>query len=711
MTVAEPAQQPKRPTRWGLAAKLFAALLVLGAVAVLVTGLLGYVRAREALEDTIYNQLTAARQTKARQVETYFRSVRHDLRVLAQSKMVVEAARDFGHGFAELERQPLPEEINRTVQQWYEANYMPTVRRLLGKDVPVSDYLPQGPAATYLQYHYIIASTQPAVRRRLLDDPGDGSAYSAAHALYHPMLRNAASIVGFFDLMLADVKTGWLTYGMIKELDLGTSLKTGPYRDSNLAGAVARCASSADPSKTCLEDFASYLPSDGQPIAFMAAPVISQGNVVGVLIAQLSIEEIDRVVTGGRRWRQEGFGDTGEAYLVGPNSSVRSGARLFYEDRDRFFAELKDSGDPPAELDAIRRYGSPVLHQRIDTVATRAALAGLEGTGRVTGNFAKPTLASWGPLDIPGVNWALVAKIETSEAFEPIFRLQRDLAVVGGLALLVVIVIGAWLSRSLMGPLRELTAGVHSFAIGDRAAHVVVRTRDEIGQLCTAFNGMVDRITAQNAVIEAKNRENEALLLNVLPAPIANRLREGEQSIADGFANVTVLFADLVGFTALSSDMPPQDVVTLLNGLFSRFDVAAHELGIEKIKTVGDAYMAVCGLPQPEPDHAEHMARMAIRMVHITREHALDNRVNMQLRVGINSGPVVAGVIGKSKYIYDLWGDTVNLASRMESTGLPGAIQVTRSVYEQLKEKFAFEPRGAIDVKGKGQVEAWLLKL
>jgi class 3 adenylate cyclase len=222
---------------------------------------------------------------------------------------------------------------------------------------------------------------------------------------------------------------------------------------------------------------------------------------------------------------------------------------------------------------------------------------------------------------------------------------------------------------------------------------------------------MVDEISEKNAVIESKNRENEELLLNVLPAPIANRLRGGEAGIADGFAEVTVAFADIVGFTQMSSDMPPAEVVTLLNGLFTRFDEAAHDLGIEKIKTVGDAYMAVCGMPVQVPDHAARMVRMAIRMVHITREHAMEHHASMRLRVGINSGPVVAGVIGKSKYIYDLWGDTVNLASRMESGGLPDSIQVTRAVYERLKDDFVFEPRGKIEVKGKGSVEAWLLRL
>ena len=443
----------------------------------------------------------------------------------------------------------------------------------------------------------------------------------------------------------------------------------------------------------------------------MAAPVIDQGVVIGVLIAQLSNEEIDNVVTGGRRWRQEGFGDTGEAYLVGPDYLVRSGPRAFYENREAYFAELKSVGASDEEIAAIQRYGTPVLHQRIDTKATRAALAGVEGTGEIIGYRGVPTLASWGPLAIPGVKWALVAKIDSAEAFAPIDQLRRDLLLVGGLALLVVAATAAWLSRALLGPLRELTAGVKRFAAGDYAASVPVRTRDEIGQLCSAFNGMVEDLREKNVVIENKNRENEELLLNVLPAPIANRLRGGEERIADGFAEVTVAFADLVGFTALTSEMPPQEVVTFLNGLFTRFDVAASDLGIEKIKTVGDAYMAVCGLPVPVANHAERMVRMAIRMVHITREHAMEHNVSMKLRVGVNSGPVVAGVIGKSKYIYDLWGDTVNLASRMESGGIPDSVQVTRSVYEQLKDQFVFEPRGAIEVKGKGKVEAWLLRL
>lgn len=700
-----------RPSRFGLAAKLFTTLILLGAIAIALTGTLGYFHARDALEKAVYHQLTSARQTKARQVESYFRTIRSELRLLATSKMVVDSTREFRIAVEQLDKAGVQPDQQQAVSDWYAQHFIPQMTKILGREPAVSDYLPVGGAPYYLQYHYIVANPNPSERRKLLDDAGDGSAYSRLHATFHPLMREAATTVGFFDFMVADPKSGRLIYTVQKEVDFTTSLQFGPYRRTNVAAAVARCGESADRSAICLEDFSAYAPSGGAPIAFMGAPIIDQGVVIGVLIAQLSNEEIDNVVTGGRRWRQEGFGDTGEAYLVGPDYMVRSAPREFYEDHELYFAELKAAGTTDEEIAAIRRYGTPVMHQRIETQATRAGIAGVEGTGEIKGYRGVPTLASWGPLAIDDVKWALVAKIDSSEAFAPIDKLRRDLLMVGGLALLVVAATAMWFARALLGPLRDLTAGVRRFAAGDYNTAVPVRSRDEVGELCSAFNGMVEELHHKNAAIESKNRENEELLLNVLPAPIANRLRGGEHRIADGFADVTVAFADIVGFTELSSAMSPQDVVMMLNDLFTRFDAAAGELGIEKIKTVGDAYMAVCGLPEPTPDHVERMLRMAIRMVHITREHAMEHDAPLRLRVGVNTGPVVAGVIGKSKYIYDLWGDTVNLASRMESGGVPDTVQVTQPVFERLKDKFVFEPRGAIEVKGKGKVDAWLLRL
>ena len=204
-------------------------------------------------------------------------------------------------------------------------------------------------------------------------------------------------------------------------------------------------------------------------------------------------------------------------------------------------------------------------------------------------------------------------------------------------------------------------------------------------------------------------RENERLLLNILPESVADRLKSGDERIADRFEEVTVLFADIVDFTQLAAAMPAHVLVELLNDLFTQFDLAAEKLGIEKIKTIGDAYMAVCGLPEPCADHTERMVRMALRLMEIAREFSENRGTTVRLRIGINSGAVVAGVVGRNKFIYDLWGDAVNLASRMESHGLPDTIQVTRSVIENLQGRYPFEPRGTVEVKGKGAVETWTL--
>ncbi|MEG3985636.1 adenylate/guanylate cyclase domain-containing protein [Microcoleus sp. S28C3] len=222
-----------------------------------------------------------------------------------------------------------------------------------------------------------------------------------------------------------------------------------------------------------------------------------------------------------------------------------------------------------------------------------------------------------------------------------------------------------------------------------------------------------ERTNALNDTLNAlrvQQEQSERLLLNILPEEIANRLKRGDSTIADTFADVTVLFADIVGFTQLSSRVSPTQLVSLLNDIFSTFDNLAERHGLEKIKTIGDAYMVVGGLPVPRQDHAEAIAEMALDMQQAITEFSNTHSQAFSIRIGINSGPVVAGVIGIKKFIYDLWGDTVNTASRMESHGKPGCIQVTETTYQQLREKYSFENRGAIEVKGKGQMTTYLLK-
>jgi class 3 adenylate cyclase len=209
--------------------------------------------------------------------------------------------------------------------------------------------------------------------------------------------------------------------------------------------------------------------------------------------------------------------------------------------------------------------------------------------------------------------------------------------------------------------------------------------------------------------LQQEQEKSERLLLNILPQPIAERLKQERGTIADSFAEVTVLFADLVGFTALSSHMPATDLVILLNDIFSTFDCLAEQHGLEKIKTIGDAYLLVGGLPTPRPDHAAAVADMALAMRREIDRFCGTEGHPLQIRIGMHSGPVVAGVIGTSKFSYDLWGDTVNIASRMESHGIAGSIQMTSATCRLLDERYTYEERGTIAVKGRGELTTYLL--
>jgi len=215
---------------------------------------------------------------------------------------------------------------------------------------------------------------------------------------------------------------------------------------------------------------------------------------------------------------------------------------------------------------------------------------------------------------------------------------------------------------------------------------------------------------AQRLMLEQEQQRSEALLLNILPAGTAKRLKEGDRELVEGYESVTVLFGDLVGFTEFAERITPSELVRSLNEIFTEFDEIAERHGLEKIKTIGDAYMVVGGVPEQRVDHAEAVVGMALEMLEAVERRRREGGVPFQIRIGVHTGPVVAGVIGVKRFSYDVWGDTVNTASRMQSHGVPGAVQISESTYERVRDHFAAEPRGTVAMKGKGELKSFLLK-
>jgi adenylate cyclase len=277
--------------------------------------------------------------------------------------------------------------------------------------------------------------------------------------------------------------------------------------------------------------------------------------------------------------------------------------------------------------------------------------------------------------------------------------------VVFGIAIMVL------LERVVLKRVTSLSAEVETIGSQNNLALRVKESgHDEISALSNSINSMLEQIEVGAKQLAVEQEKAERLLLNILPEPIAAQLKQSQDAIAEHFDDVTILFADIVGFTPLSAKLGAIELVSLLNRVFSTFDHYAERLGLEKIKTIGDAYMVAAGLPLPRRDHAEAIAEMALSMQQAVTELQKELKEDVRIRIGINTGVVVAGVIGTHKFIYDLWGDSVNVASRMESSGEPGSIQVTASTYELLKEKYILQHRGQVKVKGKGDMETyWLL--
>jgi adenylate cyclase len=256
-----------------------------------------------------------------------------------------------------------------------------------------------------------------------------------------------------------------------------------------------------------------------------------------------------------------------------------------------------------------------------------------------------------------------------------------------------------------------LVSGLAEPIISPHAAAIPIEIRDAFFVLNVAGVSITAYLLLQYAVRtrDAAMASSERLLLNVLPRTIAERLKRGAGVIAETHDDVTVLFADVVDFTPFTERTAPERVVGVLDEIFSAFDGLAERIGLEKIKTVGDAYMVAAGLPEPRPDHAAAAAEMALGMQAELDRLCKALGLGLSIRIGMQSGPVIAGVIGRRKFIYDLWGDTVNTASRMESSGLPGRIQVTEAVYERLRSTYEFEERGEVEIKGKGRLHTYLL--
>lgn len=689
--------------RLSIQSKLILAMLLVSLMSILAVMAIGYSNAKEEFSRSIQNQLNGQRIEKTNVLKSYLTSIKNEVVMISDRRVVIETARDLREAYRNLANARMEPIYDEKLKEFYEKKFLPELGKNTDTNPILQQYYPKTTTQRYLQYFYIANNPAPYEQGQTLEFANDGSSWSEIHRKFQPVVSRVAKTLGFEDVHIVDADTLDVIYTYQKTIELGTNLNDGPMAETNLANMVRKLTQMGDKDAYKMADFQLYAPSLGKPVAFLGSPIYDGYRMIAILVFQFPINEVTRIMSSNFEWEKEGMGKTGETYVVGRDFTMRSKSRFMVQHPKEFLEQLKDVGVANSVIQQIQRQGNVLMALPVKTPSVEAALRGKEGIGEINDYRDVPTISAYGPIDLDSVRWAVIAEMDSSEAYEPLLKFARDILISGaGLAFLTAI-LALWIGRYLTKPIYELAEGARRVASGEKNVQVKVQSSDEFRELSTAFNGMATTLEAKTLELEKKVQENEELLLNILPASAAARMKEGESTSNQRFADVSVLFAHIEGFDELEGAS-----LDLLQELVLAFDEAADRSGVEKVKTVGSSYFAVCGLSVQRPDHVDRIVEFARNLVQIIRRFNAERNLQLDINIGINAGPVVGGIVGRSKFIYDLWGDTVNIASNLR-THEEMAILVTEEVYDRLGGTRSFTVANDVDIKGKGLMKTWRL--
>ncbi|HYB36909.1 MAG TPA: adenylate/guanylate cyclase domain-containing protein [Mycobacterium sp.] len=690
-------------SRVSIQSKLMVMLLLCSIISVAVIVVIGAISGRNALRITAIDRLVELRESQKRAVEALFADLTNSLIVYSRGDTAVAAMAAFTAGFDQLADAAINPAQQQAIISYYNNELVePTDRRTRDK-LDVNSVLPTTNAQKYLQAYYT-APFKSASDAMKLDDAGDGGAWSAANARFNNYFRDIVTHFEYRDALLLDLR-GNVVYSVDKGPDLGTNILTGPYRESNLRHAYEKALGANAVDFVWITDFQPYQPQLDAPTAWLVSPVGTGGKIEGVLALPLPSSKINQIMTADKHWVAAGMGTTTETYLAGPDGLMRSDSRVFLEDPKEYKHEAVAAGTPPDVVNEAIRLGTTVLVQPVETAGLRAAQRGQTGALFATDYLGNRQLEAYAPLNVPDsdLHWSILATRDNSEALARIESFTKTLVIATTAIIFVICVAAMVLAQIFLRPIRRLEAGTRRISGGDYDVSIPVTSRDEIGDLTAAFNEMSRNLQIKEELLNEQRRENDRVLLSLMPEPVMQRYREGEQTIAQEHQDVSVIFADIVGFDEISRDLAGDELVGIVDELVRQFDSAAGNLGVERIRTLHNGYLASCGLTTPRLDNVHRTVDFALEMQRIIDRFNSQTGHDLGLRVGITTGKVVSGLVGRSSTIYDMWGAAVSLAYQMHSGSTQPGIYVTSQVYDVMRDVRQFTPAGTIVVDGTEQ--------
>ena len=693
--------------RLSIQTKMILLLLAVSLSSIAVVAWNSYKSGRAALIRAAEDHLKGVQVAKTTTLKAMLDSLRDQVISMSDSHVTIDGMREFRAAYKSLNAASLTLEQSEKLEGFYENDFLPKLAEQIDGEPVLEQYLPVKPAERYLQYHYLSNNPHPYGKKQDLEESeSDQSSYGKIHETYHNAFERAVKIFGFEDVMLVDAESMEIVYSYQKTSEFATNLETGPYANTLMASKVRAMRGNNDRDDFKIADFEPYRPSLGKPMAFAVSPIFDGPQMIGLLVLQFPIDNFNKVLTGNFNWAEEGMGQTGETYLVGPDKTMRSRSRFMYSDPEGFLKLLRQSSVPTSVVERIEKQGNVICAMPVESESVEAAFRGQKGIAVVNDYRGEETLSAYGPLELNSLRWAVITEKDLAEVEAPIHQLGRTVLIVASGMALAVTLLALMFSHLLTRPLRALTEGALRLGRGETDVKVRVKSRDEFGELGRVFNQMSENIKLQTERLEGQVRENQELLHNILPASAVAQRQEGDEKANREFADVSVLFAEIVGMEELGAKLGEAAALSALGDLIEAFDEAAEESGIEKVKTIGGSYLAVCGLSVTRPDHARRIIQFAQQMERIIGVFNRDEKAHLAISIGINSGPVVGGVVGRRKFLYDLWGDTVTIAKKL-SVGNSTAIRVTSQIRERIGDQFNFGASHKIETEGKAAIEAW----
>jgi class 3 adenylate cyclase len=695
--------------RPSIQSKLILMLLVVSIASIAALSYMAYSTGQDALRASAFDQLTSLRASKKRQIEEQFQLIRNQVVSLGDDLMIVNFMKGLRPAFAQERNAKIPPEWDEKLTAFYRDQFLPQLAHNVDGVPLLAAYVPKTPEARYFQYHYLATNPFPD-KKYLLLDPGDGSELSAIHRIYQPILSKFMLDFDYQNMYLIDNDSGDVVYTNIPSPALATNALTGPYAGTSLTALYQALAHTTDPEAVEIVDFSAYPPAYGRPVAMMGTPIFDGNTQIGILAVQLPTDEIDRVMTGNRGWERDGLGKTGQAYLVGPDHLMRSVSRVFVENKAAFLKKLADAGYSVEDRVRIDRTDTTILARPVRTAAVESALAGEEGTKIMPDGLGIPSLVSYAPVNIPGLHWVIAAELSNEEAFAPLNTLSRRILLTSVAIILGVTMLAGGLAYLFIRPAYQLIAGINRLQEGHTDVSVSVRTRDEFSDLAEAFNVLAKSIREKGVMSHDLEVQNEELLAHLMPPGAAARYRKGDIRSAESFPDLSVLYARFDGFTALMASLTAEQAMQVLNDLIAIVDGATDRFGVEKIKTAYSEYMVTCGLSIRRIDHANRILDFAQELQRIVRRFNTERGTSLGVRIGIDTGPVIAGLVGKSRASYNLWGETVEGAVRFAFAARPDSIMVSQAIRNLTEDLFRFDNATPLDTQSGGAVQAFTVR-